>query len=124
MASVAIASEEDAAPVDLCAECVDARQMSVLHSETFWVPSPEELSSLCRGDRVLICSERLAERFWCEVVAIGSEPPHRLTGRVLDALGRPDPDGPPFYDCGSKVLFERRHIYDIMGPAEPHAASP
>ena len=48
---------------------VNAVKMSILHPDTFEVPSFEDISAVQPGDFVKICleSEDDAERFWCEV---------------------------------------------------------
>lgn len=97
------------------AKLTDAQEMKVLHPDTFYAPSEEELSMLRVGDTVKICAESskpkeddCSERFWVEITEIHDQ---NCVGRIDNDLVNTDLHG---LDCDDLVHFTKRHVYNIF----------
>jgi hypothetical protein len=110
-----------AAPADAPAihvdDWVDARAMSLEHSDTFEAPDDDALRAIRPGVTVKISNGE--ERFWVMVTgqgpAEGADPCDWIHRGAVDnglVFERP-------YDLGDTVEFRGRHIYCIYSPRDP-----
>lgn len=87
-------------------EFTDAQQLMADHPDTFRAPPLSTVLNVGVGDIVKVCAGR--ERFWVEIAAIdGAE----IIGWVDNDLYFTDEHGLEYDD---EVVFEHRHIYDVI----------
>jgi len=128
-----VAVTSPAAPYDLRATCIDVQAKAGAQADALAeldlppktlaairrdfpqrelkVPSAEALEVLPRrGETVKICES--AERFWVSVTSVTGDTVEGLVNNELTG-------GQPFAALGSRIKFEKRHIYMIEAYAPP-----
>jgi hypothetical protein len=85
---------------------VDAQEMRILHPDTFYAPTLEDLQELKDGDWVKVCTED--ERFWCIVVEIKGD---QLACVIDNDLVYSHRHG-LYY--GNIITVRKNNVYDII----------
>jgi hypothetical protein len=91
-------------------EFIDAVQKNKKHPDTFKIPSKENLDKMEEGFHVKVGHN--GERFWAIVSSI--EESGTIFGVVDNDLVNDQP-----FKYGDKIMFERRHILDIIDFRNP-----
>lgn len=84
-------------------ELIDAEKRRV--EFPFWRPSPRRLDNLRVGELALV-SDATPERFWVKLTSVRKDKP--MQGIIFNDL-----DNKQDYDFGTKIVLERRHVFNV-----------
>lgn len=86
----------------------DAHAMSIISSNTFEVPSNEEINQIEEGDYVKVCTA--GERFWCQVVYVHKEAAEIYAIIDNDLINTEEHD----LNNGDGIIIKSENIYAIQ----------
>lgn len=91
----------------------DAQKLKRDHPKTFGVPTVKQLAKLKKGYYVKVSHNE--ERFWVILTEVRGK---RLKGTVTNALVYDQP-----FSLDDTIIFEKRHVYNILDPKTAQAIS-
>ena len=87
-------------------DLIDGVKHNQKHPNTFHIPSDEDKSELCVGNRVKVIDEKYSERFWVEIEDF-------ITDDFMIGIIRNDLVGNQPYTFNDKIFMKMEHIIMI-----------